>query len=119
VTTRFDRYPVGLGVRWRWPFRRVEVGALLQLQLEYVRYTHESSLPTATDRGDLIYSAVPLAYFGVRLAARFRAWLAAGARLPFNKRRYWVAQGTPDETRILDPWWVQPQILVGLAADLY
>jgi len=114
-------HPIGLGARWRRHWGRLGLGVALSLIMDYVSLstdidptTHSSS----SDRGDLLWSVMPRVSGTVALGRRFRVVLAVGAQIGLNWRRYVLAdQGTTKA--LLQPWPVQPCLMIGLSADIF
>ncbi len=113
-----QRYPVDAGLRFRWWFGALELGARLGLGLAYTRLMERlpssSSNATKTTSEWLVFLGA-YGYVGVRPIARMLIFAAVGARAYLINARY---QSDTDEV-LLAPWTVQPSLLVGLGVDLF
>jgi len=119
VRTRLQRYPMSLGVRFRWPLAEFEVGADLAATLNYVALeTSAPGLDVNPDQRDLVFSVSPLLRASYCVVSRLRVFLSAGAEIFVNRRTYGVAGSTGREV-LLDPWPVRPRLLAGVTADLF
>jgi hypothetical protein len=119
VSARLNRYPIGIGARFRWPLGRFEVGGTLRVVMEYVKpRTSGTEVVLESDEGAFLFSAVPMFYGSVRVVWRVRAFLAAGVRVAFNRRRY-VVESAADTKVLAEPWPAQPLVLAGVCVDVF
>lgn len=113
-----QRYPVDAGVRFRWWFGALELGARLGLGFAYTRLVERlpstSSNAVKTTSDWLVFLGAH-AYVGVRPIARLLVFAAVGACFYILNARY---QLDSDEV-LLSPWTAQPSLLVGLSVDLF
>lgn len=114
-------HPIGLGARWRRHWGRFGLGLALSFIMDYVSLSTDvdpNTYSSSADRGDLLWSVMPMVSGTVRLSRRFRVILALGAQIGLNWRRYVLDdQGTAQT--LLKPWPVQPCLMIGLSADIY
>jgi hypothetical protein len=113
-----QRYPVDAGVRFRWWFGALELGARLGLGFAYTQLFERlpsSSSNAAKMTAKWLVFAGAYGYVGVRLIPRTLLFVAVGARCYLLNAQY---QSDTDEV-LLSPWIVQPSLLVGLGVDLF
>lgn len=113
-----QRYPVDVGVRFRWWLGALELGARLGVGFANTRLIQQlpstSSNAVRTTSEWLVFLGAH-AYVGVRPVARLLVFAAVGARLYVLNARYQV----DDDQVLLSPWTVQPSFLAGLSVDLF
>jgi len=123
ASSRLDlqSHPIGLGARWRHHWGRFGLGLALSLLMDYATLstaidptTHTSS----TDRGDLLWSVMPMVSGTVALARRIQVVLSVGAQIGLNWRRYVLDEQSATLT-LLHPWPVQPCLMIGLSVDIF
>jgi hypothetical protein len=121
VRARVGRYPLAVGLQFRWPWKRLEVGAAFRVVSEILhpRITQTSpQTQVSDDATSVLFAFVPALYCGVRLYWRLRAFLLIGAQIALNNRRFVVEREGESETLVYG-WRTRPQGVVGLSADLF
>lgn len=113
-------HPIGLGARRRHRWGRFELGLALSIIMDYATLSTDADPTTyraSADRGDLLWSVMPTVSGSVTLIPRLRVILAVGAQIGLNWRRYVLDDQSTTET-LLNPWPVQPCLMIGLSADI-